>query len=226
MSSVQQISEERKALNRLLYILSRKHCTEPDNKEAVVWVREGACEAVTNITRIVNQTNDYSELTIAELKAAIRYLNEGATALADLKAIPDANKGKYLTKDQNGKLHFVMLLCAVHYAPVDVQILVGKRTLTGEALRRELQRAFDTGELQGALLKHCYAWANPKIHAFLQQSGLRYQHKMPTATYYVKWSEITREEANELIKRFQKIADEIVERYTPQRAAEPYFSNN
>lgn len=219
-------SENRPALNQVLFLAARKVCKQPNNKQSVVWVREGACEAVTKRTR-VSATNDYSELTMQELSAAIRYLQHGPGTLDELVLIKGDSKLRYATKAQLAKMHFLAQACGVHYAPTDVVIAVGDFNMTGTELRQELKKTFERGRLQGAMAKHLYtSWINPKIHEFLKDAKLRYSVKMPTATYYVKWDEITREEANELIKRFQKIYNELTERYGAQSATSAHFSNN
>lgn len=222
-------SKNRTALNQVLYLAARKVCKQPDNKQAVVWVREGACEEVTKRSR-VSATNDYKELTTEEVYAVIRYLQHGPGTLDEITLIRGDSSVQYATASQLKKLHFLAQSCALHYAPCEgVWILdgAGNFEVTGEDLRHEIKSLFHKGKLRGAMSKHLYAkWINPKIHEFLKDAKLRYSVKMPTATYYVKWDEITREEANELIKRFQKIYNELTERYGAQSATSTHFSNN
>lgn len=220
--------DKRKTLNQILFLASRKACSTPDDRQAVVWVREGACESVTQRTRLACRTSDYKDLTLDELNAAIQYLQRGPGTLDTLLPVDYDKNMEYATNRQLAKLHYLAQACAVFYAPTDITVKVGDGTMiTGESLRREIRRSFECGKLRGAIAKHCYSsWINPAIHSFLKDSGLRYKVKKPTATYYVNWSKITREEANELIKRFQKICNELTERYGLQSAVAADFSNN
>lgn len=214
--TTEQTADKRKNLNKLLYMNSVGQCHSPNDEQAVRWVREGACAAVTEMTR-AKQTNDYTELTLEELQYAINYLRNGAATLNSLKLMQKENKAKFATRAQLGKLHYLCQLCAINYVDVNVKVEVGDFALAGEFLREEMRKMFAKGTLTGYIAKMCYtSWINPKIHEFLKQSGLRYRTKMPKATYFVKWDELTREEANELIIRFQKIVNELTERYGAQ----------
>ncbi len=221
MSSVVQESDRRKELNRQLWFAAYKDCGTMNDNQSVVWKREGACLQITQRTRVV-PTSDYRDLTIEELEYAIKFLRAGAGILDKLKLIEDDNKGKWATKKQLGNMHRLAQNCAVHYAPVDVVVQCGDLELTGDDLRKEMKSAFERGKLTGYIQKHIYAnWINPKIHEMLKQAGLRYHVKYPKAIYFVKWDEITREEADALIVRFQKMANEIQERYTPVKTVKP-----
>lgn len=222
MSSVVQESDKRKKLNRELWQACFKDCGKMNDDQSVEWKREGACLLVTQRTRVTSSTNNYKELTISELEAAIKFIRMGAGVLDKLKPIKDSNTGKYMTKAQSKKLHRLAQECAVFYAPCDVVVQCGDLELTGDELRAEMTRAFCKGQLTGYIQKHIYSkWINPKIHEFLKSSGLRYQVRDARNTYYVKWDEITREEADALIIRFQKIINEIQERYTPVKPLNP-----
>lgn len=226
MSSVKQISDERKYLNKTLWMQCAKQVKNYEDDVAIRWKREGACLAVTQRTRTV-ATAEYDELTIEELRSAIEFMKVGPGILDQLSLIVDDHKSKYATKYQLKKLHYLAQACGVYHAPVNVVIVVGDFNLTGQELRREMIGTFERGRLQGAISKHIYTkWINPKIHEMLKQSGLRYQISDAKAKYFVKYDEITREEANELIKRFQKNYNELTERYGAQSATATHFSNN
>ena len=210
--------ERRKTLNKHLWNAAYKQCGAMNDDQSVTWKREGACLSVTQRTRVTGATNDYKELTNDELNSAINYLRNGASELDKLQQIADAHKGKYATQKQIGKLHFLAQTCAIYFADVEsVKIQCGDLELTGNDLRKEMCAGFSRGKLTGYIAKYLYSsWINPKIHEFLGQAGFRKGSKVK-ATYYIKWDEITREEADALIVRFQKITNEIAERYTPAK---------
>lgn len=216
MSSVVQQSEKRKTLDKHLWNAAFKDCGAMNDNQSVRWKREGACLAVTQRTRIDNSTSDYKDLTIEELEYALEYLRKGPKILDTLKAIEDDHKGRYATKAQLGKLHYNAQVCGIHYAKCDLEVEVGDLILKGDELRKEMCGAFERGKLTGFMQKYLYSsWINPKVHEFLKEAKLRYETKFPEKPYYVNYQEITREEADALIVRFQKIINEIQERYTP-----------
>ncbi len=219
-------SDKRKNLNYLIFNEARKDAAPIGKKayksdEDARVTRDGACLLVTERTR-VKRTAEYTELTIDELEAVLKYLRQGAGVLDTLKLIKEDNKGKFATKAQKGKLHLVAMTAALHFAEMDVAISVGGKFVTGEELRIEMKRLFGEGNLKGAASKHLYEkWIHPKIHTFLAEGGLRYHEKYPTKDYYLNWHEITREEADVLIVRFTKIIGEIETRYSPVKPVNP-----
>lgn len=209
----------RTQLNGSIWKAARNSKTKPDTDDMIRVVREEACRSVTAQTRVKPET-DYKLLTIEELIRVESVLKYGNPALNGLKLVKYDKKTHYATKQQLKKMHFIALQCAVKYVDCNVVIQVGEKYLSGEDLRKVIKKAVEDGNLSGSLQSQCYDWIVPKVQEFLKEGKFRYQEK-PATSKFVKWTELTKEEANYIIIRFERMSTQITQRYTPPQQPNP-----
>jgi hypothetical protein len=204
----------RAQLNSRLYIAAESKVGVTghgvDKAEATRIIRDNAIEAVTERTQPQSH-RDYKRCSDEELALALRYLNNNELPVHRYPIT------MMCTQAQRKKLHSLALECALHYAEYTDCEVVDQRTgeiLSSDAVKQRALELFKQRALVGAISKHLYnSWINPKCHSFLKEGGFRYQTRMPTATYYLDYHQLTHMEAMYLIKRFTKIFNEIATRY-------------
>ncbi len=207
--------DKRKQLYKQLYMTSMSTSGTTD-REYIRERRDMAIKEVTTITRGDRWTVEYKNCTIAELIAAKNYLEKGRAALFGLKRIDEPGRNKYATQPQIKKMHYLLLGCAIHYAPT-LPTKFGEIVLEGDALRNRRYQDFESGNGLSSSCKHtCYRWAVPKVHRLLAEKGLRtYNNQDWESKIHIQWSDIKREEADEIIRYFSQMYNQIQERYRP-----------
>lgn len=214
--------QERKNILKLLFLKAQSMCSSPNDEELVRFIRDNAILQVTRITRGDNAaTHEYRLCTNAELKSALRYLENGAEALRNVKPTPDPGRNNYHTASQKKIMHFHLIGCAVHYAPTDVLFTIDGKNYIGIDLLIKRYELFESAKgLPPAVLSQCYKWVIPKVHQFFCSNGYRQYSQKKQLNWdkqtTIDWSTITRDEADGLIKHFKEMYNEIQQRYRPQ----------
>lgn len=218
------LQDKRRALYKEIYITARKVAGTNDGDHVRV-VRDMAVKEVTTHTRGDRWTVEYTKCTIEELEAIKRFIEHGRSALQGLAKTDDPDRNKYATQAQLKKLHYLILGCAIHYAPT-TPVTFGDITLEGEALKKRRYDDYESARgLRQSCKSICYKWAIPKIHRLLADKGLRqYKHSNWDTMIFLQWADLKREEASEIIKYFNEMYNEIQQRYRP--ITNPNYSLN
>lgn len=213
---------KRTDLNRLIYLQARANCAWKNSEEAIRTIRDNAVMTVTQWTRgDKDKTADYKLCTEAELQGVLDYLKYGVRVLEGLAKTEAPKRNRYATDKQKKSLFYNVFACGVYYAATDERY-VDENTgelLEGEALKQWRIRCFDSGNrLPRAVVQTIYNWAVPKIWQTLVEGSFRtlprgcmdYSHPRLTK---ITWNEITREEADAIIKCFRAMNNVLESTY-------------
>lgn len=211
---------KRNVLNKTLYNAARAHVAPgfTNDDEAIRLVRQSACEVVTEwMGGEAAKQGDYTKLNDEQINFTISFLNKGKGYLEQYVRKFEL-KTEYATKKQLGKLWFCAIECALQYC--DFEKFSCRRVhdgaiLTGEAARAEAKFLQSIKKLGGSWKSWLYNnWINPKSNEFLMEGDFRVVKEKNM--WYLNYSELTREEADYLIKRYRAMQNVVSERYEEQ----------
>lgn len=207
--------DKRRRMYKELFLTAKK-VAKTNDIELIKVTRDSAVREVTLYTRGENFTVEYVHCTFEELEAAKRLLEFGRSALQGLAKTEDPQRNKYATQQQLKKMHYLILGCAIHYAPT-TPVTFGDIVLEGEALKKKRYNDFESASGLSTTCKAiCYRWAVPKIHRLLAEKGYRtYKHQDWGSKIFIQWVDVKREEADVIIKYFNEMYNQIQERYRP-----------
>ncbi len=204
MKPIEHVSDQRKLLNRTLYIACRKYLIriaggEPD-EDAIREHRAECCFDATEEKRGQGKgVRDYKALSLAELKLAVQYA-EGRKKVH-----------RMASEEARAKMNYHAMYCAIYYADLSGISLKSQQVglvVEGDALRATV---FSLFQRRGQLPPNVFQllrtrWVNRKCNELLYQANMRPETRTPEQFYD---AELTAAECNELIKRFKKIQSNL-----------------
>lgn len=180
-------------------------------------MREMTINQITFISRDGAAIDDYKLCTLQELRWVAQYLAFPGSIVEVKKVV-----NHFATRGQISKMRHLAIQCGLHYADFScTAFTINGKEYSGKELREKARWLYDTQKLPGEITSFIYrTWANEKMHIFMKEAGLRYLNSFPKNTYYLRHDELTHQEADAIIKRFQKMYNEIAERYDSAKTYE------
>lgn len=205
----EKLDELRKLRNRILWSTISKRCPGAD-RETIADVRELRCREVTGFTRAGKPVGDYKSLTVDELQLVIEYVETGT--------IPSrAKRTIYASSRQLAMLHHIAMRVAVHYAVFPATVGADGRVMDSYLLQVNAEQALSGSAIMHSVTQHAlYEWIVPKTASMLSEWRAKNDGAaIPVRKNgnFIRWAEITQNQCEYLINRYNAIYAELVQRY-------------